>query len=510
MDNKVLIEIGIKDLQYNLYDVVIRNLRESLNKNFEINNIKYDELKFNYSKNRILFSFSIPEETNISNDIISKIITDSLNKLFIPIKDLEISYYLKDYIIWIQGMRDDLFLNFNEFNISNEKDSNIKFYKMVSIDGYKELLRKNNIIFENDARRNYFITKSNRMAKEYGGILFDSNYLIEKYINAYNLPYPIIKKFDNKLLEYPQKLLIAILLDICNVFPIVNEKNALMPYFIFPVEKHNINNEIKINNIHLEIINTILEVLSKYEKTMEFDYEYYLNKMKKTKLPLEIGTVYDKTLRIKSFAKILGSYLKVGENTIKNIELEADICKLDLATDIVNEMPALKGIIGYLYAKESGFSDIVSNAMYMYYRPRFYYDKMPDTTSAKILSIADKLDSIANMFIYNTLNLKDNLYQTTDIRRKASGVINIIIENKWDLNLSIIIDDLIYTYIKYNNIVMDYKVLKNEIKSFILSKFREELVNKDFNYNSIDNLIKKYPDNISKIHEILVKGEEDE
>ncbi|MFY9284719.1 MAG: glycine--tRNA ligase subunit beta [Miniphocaeibacter sp.] len=490
MDNKVLIEIGIKNLPYNLYDVVIRNLKEELNKNLEINNIDYNEVKFNYSKNRILFSFIIANTIDVNNNKISKIIIDSLNKLFIPIKDLEISYFLKDYIIWIQGMKDDIFLDFTDFNISNEVDSNITFYKMVSINEYIDLLRENNIILENDVRRNYFITKANKLAKEYGGVLFDSNYLIEKYINSYNLPYPILKNFDNKLLEYPQKLLVAILLDICNVFPVVNEKNTLLPYFIFSVEKHDIDDENKISNIHLDKINVLLEVLKKYEKTMEFSYEYYLDKMKNTKLPMEIGTVYDETLRIKSFAKILGSYLKVGENTINNIEQEADICKLDLATDIVKEMPALKGIIGYLYAKENGFNDIVSNAMYMYYRPRFFYDKMPDTTSAKILSIADKLDSIANVFIYNTLNMKDNLYQTTDIRRKASGVINIIIDNKWDLNLSVIINDLIYTYIKYNNIVVDYEVLKNEIKSFILSKYREELINKNFQYKSIDNLIK--------------------
>lgn len=193
MDNKVLIEIGIKNLPYNLYDVVIRNLKEELNKNLEINNIDYNEVKFNYSKNRILFSFIIANTIDVNNNKISKIIIDSLNKLFIPIKDLEISYFLKDYIIWIQGMKDDIFLDFTDFNISNEVDSNITFYKMVSINEYIDLLRENNIILENDVRRNYFITKANKLAKEYGGVLFDSNYLIEKYINSYNLPYPILK-----------------------------------------------------------------------------------------------------------------------------------------------------------------------------------------------------------------------------------------------------------------------------------------------------------------------------
>ena len=55
MENKLLVELGIDGLPYNLYDVLIRELRESIITNFNKNNIYYNKLEFNFSKNRIIF-----------------------------------------------------------------------------------------------------------------------------------------------------------------------------------------------------------------------------------------------------------------------------------------------------------------------------------------------------------------------------------------------------------------------------------------------------------------------
>ena len=504
MENKLLIEIGLDGLPYNLYDIVIRNLKEKISKLSDENKIKTQHDKFIFSKNRIIFSIELNKDIK-NTTCIENTIGCILNSIFIPVKELSVSNLLKDYIIWIQGMLNNEYLSFDDYKYFRDNKDNIPFYKIDSIECYTDTLKNNNIILENDARKDFLITKSKKLVKEYGGNLYDSYYLIRKYITGYNLPYPIIKKFDNNILEYPQKLLMAIMIDICNVFPVLNEKEQLMPYFVFCIEKHDIDNEVKINKIYNEKIEKIMSILLKFDNTMGNDYEYYVEKMKNTKNSFEVGSIYDKTIRLKDLSKIIGSYLNVGENTLSNIELESDICKLDLSTDLVIENPELKGVIGYLYAKDKDFNDIISNAVYMHYRPRFYGDEMPETTSAKVLSLSDKLDSILNIYIYNHINGKISEYQTIETRRLASGIINIIISNKWDLNLSDIIGDNIYIYIKRENIVMDYDLLKLEVKNFILGKLRDELISENFDYKLVDKLIEENPDNISKIYENLLK-----
>lgn len=512
MKNKVLIEIGIASLPYNLYNIIIRNLRESIIKKLDSHEMEYNNIKFTYSKNRIIFSIELFNNNKISinKELVEDNWVDIINNTLIPVKELELSNSLTDYIIWVQGMLNEEYLEFSNFNISNIKLKKVPFYKMENIDTYKETLNKNNIIFESEERRSFLINKANKLTKEYGGILFDSDYLVEEYINDYNLPFPLIREFDNKLLEYPNELVTAILVDICKVFPVLNKKNSLMPYFVFCIEKEKLNDEPFIKEILDEKIDTILYILNLYEEDIKYDYDYYLDKMKEIKNYYEIGSLYDKTLRIKEFAVILGNYLDVGDNTIENIKIEADICKVDLTTNLVMEMPELKGVVGCLYAKEKGFNDIIASSIKTYYRPRFFHDKMPETTSAKILGIADKLDTIANSFIYNQLNNRSNKFQTTEIRRLASGIINIIIDNKWDLNLSTVVNDLIYMYIKYNNIVLDYEILKKDIESFIITKFREDLLSRNFSYYDIDELIKENPHYISKLYELLDKGVKNE
>ncbi len=65
---------------------------------------------------------------------------------------------------------------------------------------------------------------------------------------------------------------------------------------------------------------------------------------------------------------------------------------------MVTEFTELQGKMGMVYAKESGENEIVSLAIFEQYLPRFSGDDLPSTTAGAILSIADKLDSIAGLF----------------------------------------------------------------------------------------------------------------
>ena len=506
MTKTLLIELGINRLQYNLYDVAIRNLKEQLNNLLKSEQILFEDYKINFSKNRIVIFIKLLENTsNVST--IKEVINDVINNTIIPVKNLSLTNVLKDYIIWVQGMLDNEYFCFDNFELSLEDKEKFYFVEIENIDNYRESLKKFNVVFENESRKNFFINAASRLAKENGVILYDSPYTIEKYINEYNLPYPVIKNIDNKYLSYPKELLISTMLDICNVIPVVNDKNILMPYFVNKKKKNDKENNDIIEKMYLEKLSKMIYTLEKYNEAMDYDYEYYLDKMKSTTLSKKIGNLYEETIRLKELTKILGSYLNVGDNTLVNLNIESEICKIDLVTDIVSEMPELKGIIGYLYAKDKNFNDIISSAMYMYYKPRFYYDEMPSTTSSKILSIADKLDNIVNSFIYNKLNNIDNVFQTSEIRRDASGLINIILDNRWKLNIDTIVGDLIYIYIKNNDLVIDYDLLKTEIINFIIGRYREELINKGFEYGDIDFAIRENSYNICDSYKKLKQKE---
>lgn len=505
MSNELLIEIGIDGLPYNLYDVAVNSLNESIRKKLKDLKISYSDLKINYSKNRILFNFSFIDQ-EYSEKFMVDFIVKTLNTIYIPIKGLKYSNNLWDYIIWVQGIKDDKILDFSDANLCNSNDE-VSFFKINSIETYKDELAENNIIFENEKRKEYFLKAANKISKEHGGQISEIDYMLENFIAEYNMPHPVVASFNQEILKYPKELICSILMDICNVVPLYTDKCQLMPYYILCIEKNRKNDELYINNLTQAIDEEINAVLNKWNEVLEKDYSYFYKNMQELTLIDRVGTLCDKTTRIKELSIIVGEYLLVGDETEENLERASDIAKFDLTTDIVKSYPQLKGVIGYLYSKKIGNNDIISNTVIDHYRPRFFHDSIPKSTAAKVLSLADKLDEITNYFIYSKMNDSISEYQTSEIRRYASAIIKLILHEKWNLDISRLIDDNLYLYIKNGNMVLDTDELKKDIYQFIISKFREDVVRNYSDYCRIDSLIDEHPNNLLETYESLLKGD---
>ncbi len=73
------------------------------------------------------------------------------------------------------------------------------------------------------------------------------------------------------------------------------------------------------------------------------------------------------------------------------------LCKCDLTTDMVKEFTELQGVVGGLYAQAQGEGEAVATAIYDHYKPVSMEDSIPRTLEGQIVSIADKLDTLARV-----------------------------------------------------------------------------------------------------------------
>ncbi len=138
---------------------------------------------------------------------------------------------------------------------------------------------------------------------------------------------------------------------------------------------------------------------------------------------------------------------------------------------MVDEFTELQGKMGMEYAKQSGENEIVSLAIYEQYLPRFAGDQLPTTTAGAILSIADKLDTIAGSF---AIGIQPTGSQDPyGLRRQALGIINIILDRKLNLNLGDIVDFALYIYVDENSLVFDYENTKQEILEFFNGRIKK-------------------------------------
>lgn len=112
--------------------------------------------------------------------------------------------------------------------------------------------------------------------------------------------------------------------------------------------------------------------------------------------------------------------------------------------------------------------------------------------------IATKLDSIVGMYSVGlkVTGSKDQF----GLRRKALGIIRIILENGLDLDLEKIVSDSLYIYLEKNELVFDYDETKKEVLEFFKQRL-EVLLKEKFRYDVVDSALQTSDYKISTIYE---------
>ena len=94
---------------------------------------------------------------------------------------------------------------------------------------------------------------------------------------------------------------------------------------------------------------------------------------------------------------------------------------------MVIEFTELQGVIGGIYAQESGETEVVSKAIAEHYLPTQSRGALPQTTTGTVLSLADKMDSLCGLFA-----IGEKISGSQDqfgLRRMALGILHILIES---------------------------------------------------------------------------------
>jgi glycyl-tRNA synthetase beta chain len=117
------------------------------------------------------------------------------------------------------------------------------------------------------------------------------------------------------------------------------------------------------------------------------------------------------------------------ERVLRAVEL----CKCDLTTQMVQEFPELQGIVGGLYARAQGEAPEVADAIYDHYRPAGAEDTCPCSVVGAVVSLADKLDSVAGGFALG--HEPTGSSDPFALRRQGNAIIKVLLEVNLPLSL---------------------------------------------------------------------------
>jgi glycyl-tRNA synthetase beta chain len=188
----------------------------------------------------------------------------------------------------------------------------------------------------------------------------------------------------------------------------------------------------------------------------------------------QLGNLYDKTLRIVRLSGYLAE--QISPDRKAQAMRAAQLSKADLYSSMVKEFPNLQGTMGRIYAQNQGEEEEVATAIGEHYLPRFAGDRLPQTLLGTIVSLADKMDTIAGCFAIGLLpSGSEDPYA---LRRQGSGLILTILERNLRFSLSSLLEEALEAVSQH--LGKDVRPVQEKIVAFLGQRLSGLLLDQGF------------------------------
>jgi glycyl-tRNA synthetase beta chain len=304
--------------------------------------------------------------------------------------------------------------------------------------------------------------------------------LVATVVNLTEFPSAILGSFDPEFLALPEEVLVTVMRDHQKYFAIEDANGKLLPHFLAVLNTAADADGLIRHGNERVLRARFNDARFFWQADQKQSLRQRVSLLRNVTFQKDLGSYYDKTLRIQRIASWLAETVKQSGIAIRPgiVHKAALLAKADLTTELVKEFTELQGIVGGLYARvqeldEDMRPDVqleISRAIYDHYKPESMEDTAPATVEGAVLSIADKADSIAGMFALGLVpsGSKDPFA----LRRQANGIVKTISEHKLPLRLSEIMAD---ARIRYRGSEAEKKFSNTNYAESVRSFFRERL-----------------------------------
>lgn len=270
--------------------------------------------------------------------------------------------------------------------------------------------------------------------------------LLGTVVNLTEFPSVIAGSFDREYLDLPQEVLVTVMRDHQKYFAVEEQDGSLAPHFLAVINTDK-DAEGLIRHGNERVLRARFNDARFFWNTdQKVALKERIESLKAVTFHKDLGSYYDKTQRIAELVNIGGADFDRADRRIDRGSLHqaAWLSKTDLTTELVKEFTELQGVVGGLYAKAQGHAEKIATAIYDHYLPLSTDGKMPRTIEGALLSIADKIDSLAGMF---ALGLEPSGSKDPfALRRQANGIVRIVAEMKLPLDLRMLFKEALAAY----------------------------------------------------------------
>jgi glycyl-tRNA synthetase beta chain len=377
-------------------------------------------------------------------------------------------------IRWLLALYDDSPVHFKFGGISAGNKtmghrflSSGKFLVVRNSNFYAKTLEKACVVVNQEDRRSMIVSQLQAIASQKHGRVLDDESLIEEAVYSVEMPHAIVGGFNPQYLDLPPPVLITAMKEHQGYFSLLKPDGGLLPCFAAVTNMGKQQARIVRMGNERVLAARLADARFFYAEDRKVRLESRIESLKGVIFHQKLGTLHQKVDRLMTLAPKVAYTLEVPE--------QADVCrraaqlsKADLTTGMVGEFPMLQGVMGREYALHDGESEAVAHAIAEHYLPRFAEDRIPESLPGKILSLADRLDTLAGFFSVGMV--PSGSQDPFALRRHGLAVIRLALEGGLSIDLSEAVLDALSNLAR-QNISTNEKVGK-ELERFLVERLR--------------------------------------
>ncbi len=308
---------------------------------------------------------------------------------------------------------------------------------------------------------------------------------LREVVNLSEYPTVLMGTFDEIFLHVPHEIIVDAMLKHQRYFPMYDNKGNLTQHFIIVSNGDPKDNDTITAGNERVVRARLDDAKFFYEEDLKRPLESYVADLDKVVFQEKLGTVLDKTKRLEKLAPALAKQAHLSNQNAKDLARASKLCKADLVTSAVIEFTSVQGIMGSYYAKASGETNQVAQAIRQQYQPRFAGDDMPDSLVGRLLAFEDKLDSICALFAVDQEPTGSS--DPFALRRSAIGIVNMLVDG-----LPVKLGDAIDTELESLNeqgIEFDDEKVRQHVIDFFVTRTKVMLKDEGYGIDTIDAVL---------------------
>jgi glycyl-tRNA synthetase beta chain len=540
--NRAIFEIGVEELPSSEYKNIIDQLEEKLQKIFLDNGLKYENLKIFISPRRFgaliegfeekqldvteekkgppkniafdkegnptkalqgfLKGLGLTEkdvkykEINGAEYVFAEVFkfgktTKEILETQIPkmLKEMTFKKSMKwgkgEYVFvrpvhWIMAKYNDEILNIKAFG---KESSNVSFghrffggkITVEKIDDYFSKMKENYVIVYLEERKKSIIDQLEKIKIENNLDVEKDEDLIEEIAKLTEYPTAVVGEFKEKYMNLPQEIITVTVKHHQRSFVAKENGKVSNKYVSF---QDGYGREKNVVDGYSRVINARLDDAAfYYEDDLKTNLDKRLKELSGVTYHKGLGTYFDKIERMRDLSSFIGD--KIGLKDLDNVRRAALLSKIDVTSNVVYEFPEMQGIMGRIYLEKIGESESVFMVASEHYKPFDETDVVPKSIESNIVSLSDKIDDIVGYFGIG--EIPSGSKDPFALRRKAFGVLRILIENEWDLDLKVLLNE--------SSKILKLEFNEDKMEEFISSRLYTILSKENINSEVINAVL---------------------